>query len=90
MKKRAKKLAVLMLAGTLVLSGVTQTIPVNAEEISDIQTEEVSDPATQEEEKKEGAEDAADESDKDAAREDEQKVEADASKKGAKKNYSSK
>ena len=85
MKKRAKKLAVLMLAGTLVLSGVTQTIPVNAEEISDIQTEEVSDPATQEEEKKEGAEDAADESDKDAAREDEQKVEADASKKGAKK-----
>lgn len=85
MKKRAKKLAVLMLAGTLVLSGFTQTIPVNAEEISDIQTEEVSDPATQEEEKKEGAEDAADASDKDAAKEDEQKAEADASKKGAKK-----
>lgn len=83
MKTRAKKLAVLMLAGTLVLSGFTQTIPVNAEEISDAQTEEVSNPATQEEEKKE-AEDAVGESDKAAAEEEEQKSETDASKKEVK------
>lgn len=83
MKTRAKKLAVLMLAGTLVLSGFTQTIPVNAEEISDAQTEGVSNPATQEEEKKE-AEDAVGESDKAAAEEEEQKSETDASKKEVK------
>lgn len=83
MKTRAKKLAVLMLAATLVLSGFTQTIPVNAEEISDAQTEEVSNPATQEEEKKE-AEDAVGESDKAAAEEEEQKSETDASKKEVK------
>ena len=78
MKTRAKKLA-----GTLVLSGFTQTIPVNAEEISDAQTEEVSNPAMQEEEKKE-AEDAVGESDKAAAKEEEQNAETDASKKEVK------